>query len=212
MPRVRTRLLDRRYIPHTIVAMAAAAIIVALLAPSEQRLGETVKLIYLHASVTWVALCAFLAAAIAGLVALVGRSDRWAAWSVATLATATLFWSFHFVLGLITMRLAWGAWFWSEPRIRAGLLILGASIAGTLLAIAVQRRWAGPAISVGMAAFVLVLLSSAGRVFHPTSAIRDSSSLAIKGAVGLIVLLVAATSVQITRLFLPVSDATQRSQ
>lgn len=197
--------VHRRYIPHTIVLAALAAIAIAAIAPAEQRLGDTVKLIYLHASVTWVALAAFAASALLGLVALLRRSDTLAAWSAATLATATLYWVIHFTLGLVTMRLAWGGWFWSEPRIRAGMLILGVSLAATLLAFAVERRWLGPMLAVGIVAFIVVILSTAGRVFHPTSAIRDSNSLAIKAAVVAILTLVLATSIQVARLFATMS-------
>lgn len=194
-------LASRKYIPHTIVAAAVAAVGVSMIAPSEQRLGDTVKLIYLHASVTWVALCAFAAAGLLGLVALAWRSDRLSCWSTALLATATAFWTIHFALGLVTMRLAWGDWFWSEPRIRAGMLILGVSIAATLFALAAERGWMGPALSVAVVVFIVVLLTTTGRVFHPAGAIRESNSLAIKGSVLAIVLLTVAASIQTTRLF-----------
>jgi len=194
-------LASRKYVPHTIAAAAVAAVVVSLLAPAEERLGDTVKLIYLHASVTWVALCAFAVAGLLGLVALARRSDVLSCWSTALLATATAFWTIHFALGLVTMRLAWGDWFWSEPRIRAGMLILGVSIAATLLALAADRGWMGPALSVAVVVFIVLLLTTAGRVFHPAGAIRESNSIAIKGSVFLIVLLTVAASIQTTRLF-----------
>ncbi len=194
-------LASRKYIPHTIASAAVAAVVVSLLAPAEERLGDTVKLIYLHASVTWVALCAFAAAGLVGLVALARRSDVLSCWSTALLATATAFWTIHFALGLVTMRLAWGDWFWSEPRIRAGMLILGVSIAATLLALAADRRWIGPALSVAVVVFIVLLLTTTGRVFHPAGAIRESNSIAIKGSVFLIVLLTVAASIQTTRFF-----------
>lgn len=194
-------LVSRKYIPHTIIAAIVGAVLVSLSAPAEQRLGDTVKLIYLHASITWVALCAFIVAALLGVLALGRRSDKLACWSAATLMTATAFWVAHFVLGLVTMRLAWGGWFWSEPRIRAGMFILGVSIAATLLAISTEKRWVGPALSLGVLVFIVVLLSATGRVFHPAGAIRESNSLAIKGSVLVIVALIVTASVQTTRLF-----------
>lgn len=75
------------------------------------------------------------------------------------------------------------------------------AFAATLLAVFLDSRWAGPLLSVGIVVFIVVLLSMAGRIFHPTSAIRDSDSLVIKGAVLVIVLLMMVASVQITRLF-----------
>jgi len=197
----RVNLARRKYVPHTIAAVAITTVLVSMAAPAEERLGDTVKLIYLHASVTWVALCAFAAAGIVGIAALARRSDRLSCWSTALLATATAFWTVHFALGLVTMRLAWGDWFWSEPRIRAGMLILGVSVAATLLALAAEKNWTGPALSIAVVTFIVVLLATAGRVFHPAGAIRESNSLAIKGSVLVIVLLTLVASIQTTRLF-----------
>lgn len=193
-------LAQRKYIPCTIAASIVAAVAVAALAPAEQKLGDTVKLIYLHASITWVALATFGAAAVIGVLALVRRSDSMASWSTAALSTGTLFWVFHFAFGLVVMKLAWGGWFWSEPRVKAGMLILGVAIAATLLAYASERRWVGPVLSIGVVLFVTLLLASPGRIFHPAGAIRESDSTAIKGSVAVILLLVSAASAQTARL------------
>lgn len=200
---------DRKYIPHTIAIALAGAVGAAAVAPAEAKLGQTVKLIYLHASVTWIALLTFAAAALLGLVAIVRHSDAVGRWSVATLCTATLLWLVHFGLGLVVMKLAWGGWFWSEPRVRAGMLILGTSIAASLVATSVRPRWAGPALAIGTLVFVVLLLATIGRVFHPAGAIRSSNSIAIKGAVASILVLIAATSVQTARLFGKIAPASE---
>jgi len=122
---------------RSILAAFAAAMVIAALAPSEAKLGDTVKLIYLHASITWVSLATFVVAAIVGIAALIRRSGALAVWSRASLATATAYWIGHFLIGLVVMKLAWGGWFWSEPRVRAGMLILGVSIAATLVALSI---------------------------------------------------------------------------
>ncbi|RJQ54223.1 MAG: hypothetical protein C4521_05070 [Actinobacteria bacterium] len=194
------KLTDARYIPHTVAAAFLAAVVIAALAPAEAKLGDTVKLIYLHASITWVALAVFAAAALTGIAALLVRSETLSAWSRASLATATVYWLGHFVIGLVVMKLAWGGWFWSEPRVRAGMLILGVAIAATLVALSVDKSWAAPALSIGVLIFIYVLLASVGRVFHPQGAIRSSESLAIKGAVAAILFLVGSASLQIARL------------
>ncbi len=204
------QLADRKYIPHTIALALLASVVVAALAPAEARLGDTVKLIYLHASITWVALALFGIAALAGAAALLLRRDSLSSWSRASLATATIFWIGHFVLGLVVMKLAWGGWFWSEPRVKAGMIILGFAIAATLVALSVDRSWVSSLLAIGMVAFIAVLLASIGRIFHPSGAIRSSESMAIKGAVLAILALMGTVSFQTTRLLKPVAAATPR--
>ncbi len=196
-------LTDRRYIPYTIGLTLAAAVVIAYLAPAEAKLGNTVKLIYLHASITWIALGLFAIAGLIGLAALITRKEILSFWAQASLTTATVYWVGHFVLGLVVMKLAWGGWFWSEPRVKAGVLILGMAIAATLLASSMNNKWLSPLLSIGIAVFIVILLSTVGRIFHPQNAIFSSDSVAIKASVVLIIGLLATTSFQLMRLVKP---------
>ncbi|MGZ9235173.1 MAG: hypothetical protein ACXW4E_06580, partial [Anaerolineales bacterium] len=85
----------------------ATLIVIALLAffgPEEQSLGANVRIVYLHGAWVLTAELAFLAAGLAGLIALITRRDAFHKWSAALGRTGIVFWVSYLPLSLWAMQ------------------------------------------------------------------------------------------------------------
>lgn len=112
-----------------------SVILIALLAafgPEEQSLGSNVRIVYLHGAWVLAAELAFLAAGVAGLLALVSRKDLFHNWSAALGRTGILFWVTYLPLSLWAMQTNWNGLFLAEPRFRLALIF---AVTGVLLQI-----------------------------------------------------------------------------
>ena len=116
--------------------LAGLLLVWVILAPAETRLGNMVKLIYVHGALVWVGLVTFSVAGGLGVVALVmqhllGWTDRARTWYHGTGAggrAALIVWIAYALSAMIVTGLAWGQVIaWNEPRVRVTGLILVAA-------------------------------------------------------------------------------------
>jgi len=162
------------------VALLVAALILAGRAPSERILGGAVRIVYLHGASVWSSLLMFCAAALAGLAGLILRRESWHAWSVGLSRSATLFWWTSALLSLAAMETSWNGLYLAEPRwqlavrfgIVAALLQIGVAI--------VRRPAVGSVTNLAFAAALILALTQAPTVLHPSSPIFSSASIAIR--------------------------------
>ncbi len=78
-------------------------IVIALLAffgPEEKSLGANVRIVYLHGAWVLTAEIAFIAAGLAGLIALITRREAFHEWSAALGRTGIFFWLTYLPLSL----------------------------------------------------------------------------------------------------------------
>jgi FtsH-binding integral membrane protein len=182
----------------------AVLVILLVLSPSEQTLGQVVKLVYLHGALVRTGLLAFTAAGILGLIALVTRRDWAIHWGRATGHAALLVWIVYVLSSMVVTYLAWGvAIAWGEPRVRVSAQILIAALAFWVVSLFLRDWRADAALDAVLGALAWILIRGAGVVIHPVDPIGGSSSAAIKafyaGIVACVILLAGDLTVWLKR-------------
>jgi hypothetical protein len=152
-----------------------------VLAPSEARLGNVVKLVYLHGALVWAGLAAFSLAGGLALAALISRRPFWYRGTQAAGHAALLAWSFYVLSAMIVTGLTWGQLIaWNEPRVRATALILGAAVLLSLVSRAVAHRDFSAFVNLVMGIVPWVVVRQAGVIRHPIDPIGGSESASIQ--------------------------------
>lgn len=153
-----------------------AAFLVAALAPLEKTLGVNARIVYLHGAWVWTAMLAFLAAALAGLGGLVGRSETWHEWSQALGRAGLCFWITFLPMSLYVMQANWNGLYLDEPRFR---IPLNLAIAGMLLQVGLsfipQAHWTSLA-NLAFAVALFTSMNAVQAVLHPESPIFQSDA------------------------------------
>ena len=181
-------------------------IVIALLAffgPEEKSLGANVRIVYLHGAWVLSAELAFVAAALAGLIALITKRDIFHQWSAALGRTGIIFWVTYLPLSLWAMESNWNGLFLSEPRFRLAVIF---AVTGILLQVGLWLMNINWITSVANIIFIVVLrviFSSASNIMHPPpSPIFNSGNYAIIGFFLALILLTLVAAYFLTRVFL----------
>jgi len=163
------------------------------MAPAEARLGNLVKLIYVHGALVWVGLLTFALAGGLALVALMTRRVAWYDASRAASDTALVVWSLYTLSAMAVTALAWGQVIaWNEPRVRASaLILLGAAVLWLVVRL-VDHPVFGVVVNLVMGIVPWVVVRQAEVIRHPVDPIGGSESVRIQLFYALIVLTVAA--------------------
>jgi hypothetical protein len=183
-------------------------ILIALLAmfgPEEQSLGSNVRIVYLHGAWVLAAELAFIAAGLAGLLALITKRGLLHNWSAALGRTGIFFWVTYLPLSLWAMQTNWNGLFLAEPRFRLALIF---AVTGVLLQVGlwlVSMDWV---TSLANVIFIIVLravFAGADNVMHPPpSPIFNSGNFAIIGFFLALILLSMLAAYFLTRVFLKI--------
>ena len=177
--------------------------VLALFGPEEQSLGANVRIVYLHGAWVLAAEAAFLAAGVAGLIALVIKRDVFHNWSAALGRTGIVFWVTYLPLSLWAMQTNWNGLFLVEPRFRLALIF---AVTGVLLQIGlwlINMDWVTALANVIYVVVLRVIFSTADNVMHPPpSPIFNSGNHAIIGFFIALILLSLLAAYFLTRAFL----------
>src|ERR1044072_4236531 len=181
-------------------------IVIALLAlfgPEEKSLGANVRLVYLHGAWVLSAELAFVAAALAGAVALITRRDAFHRWSAALGRTGIFFWLTYLPLSLWAMESNWNGLFLSEPRFRLAVIF---AVTGVLLQIGlwlINTNWITSIANIVFIVVLRMIFATADNVMHPPpSPIFNSGNYAIIGFFLALILLTLVAAYFLTQLFL----------
>lgn len=168
-----------RHLPILIPLVGLIAFLVAF-GPPERSLGMRVRVVYLHGAWVWTALAGFATAASAGAVGLAFRRRSLHTWSESFARAATIFWVTYLPISLVAMQANWNGLFLEEPRWRIGLDF---AIVAVLLQVGLvgigQPAWSS-ALNITFFGALVLALTSAQQVMHPTSPIIDSPSSEIR--------------------------------
>ena len=185
-------------------------IVIALLAlfgPEEKSLGANVRIVYLHGAWVLSAELAFVAAAVAGLIALITRREVFHRWSAALGRTGIIFWITYLPLSLWAMESNWNGLFLSEPRFRLAVIF---AVTGTLLQIGlwlINTSWITSAANIIFIVVLRIIFATASNVMHPPpSPIFNSGNYAIIGFFVALILLTLVAAYFLTRVFMKVSE------
>nr|NIV39568.1 hypothetical protein [Anaerolineae bacterium] len=139
----RLEILRNRVLPVLAVVLFALLLLWVVLAPSETRLGNLVKLVFVHGALVWSGLLAFTIAGALGLVSLAARHLLGAIAPAARTHAPVLYrgaasaglaalivWIAYVISSMAVTGLTWGQVIaWDEPRVQAtGLILLAALV------------------------------------------------------------------------------------
>lgn len=110
--------------PLALVTSAAALAAALAISPREIVLGDTVRILYLHAGAAWVAYLAYGTTALAALLFLRTRARRWDHLAVAAAEVGLVLTTVTLGSGMIWARAAQGWWWqWSDRRLTLTLFL-----------------------------------------------------------------------------------------
>jgi hypothetical protein len=195
-------IIRKRALPLLAAGLFALLLVWVVLAPSESRLGNLVKLVFVHGALVWSGLLAFTLAGVLGLVSLAvryllglivpsaqGRALVWYRGTESAGLAALIVWVAYVISSMAVTGLTWGQLVaWNEPRVQAIGLILLAAIVLYIVARLVANRDFTAIISVLMGIVPWVVVKQAGVIRHPVDPIGGSESAAIQQYYGLILL------------------------
>lgn len=178
-------------------------VLLALFGPEERSLGANVRIVYLHGAWVLAAELAFIAAGLAGALALLTKRDPFHRWSAALGRTGIFFWVTYLPLSLWAMQTNWNGLFLSEPRFRLALIF---AVTGVLLQVGlwlINTAWITSAANLLFIVVLRLIFSTAENVMHPPpSPIFNSGNFAIIGFFLGLILLTLVAAYFLTRLFL----------
>lgn len=204
----RLEIARRRALPLLAIVLLILLVIWVVLAPAESRLGNLIKLVFVHGALVWSGLLAFTIAGALGLVSLALDCRAAAARSMAPVwyrgtesagVAALLVWVAYVISSMAVTELAWGtAIAWNEPRVRATGSILLAALALFIVARLVANRRFTAVVSVLMGIVPWFVVRQAGVIRHPVDPIGGSESASIQTFYVLILLTVIGLTITLT--------------
>lgn len=181
--------------------------LLALFGPEEQTLGANVRVVYLHGAWVLASELAFLAAGLAGLLALVAKREALHNWSAALGRTGIFFWVTYLPLSLWAMQTNWNGLFLAEPRFRLALIF---AVTGVLLQVGlwlINMDWVTSLANVIFIVVLRLVFAGADNVMHPPpSPIFNSGNFAIIGFFLALILLSLLAAYFLTRVFLKAKE------
>ena len=187
-----------------------SVIVIALLAlfgPEEKSLGASVRIVYLHGAWVLAAELAFVAAGLAGLIALITRRSAFHKWSAALGRTGIFFWITYLPLSLWAMQSNWNGLFLAEPRFRLAAIF---AVTGVLLQVGlwlVNTDWITSAANLIFIVVLRLVFSTAENIMHPPpSPIFNSGNYVIIGFFLALIALTLLAAYFLTRIFLRTSS------
>jgi hypothetical protein len=193
-------------IKSPLTAFFITIIVIALLAlfgPEEKSLGANVRIVYLHGAWVLAAELAFVAAAVAGLLALVLKRAAFHRWSAALGRTGIFFWVTYLPLSLWAMQSNWNGLFLAEPRFRLAAIF---AVTGVLLQVGlwlINMDWITSLANILFIIVLRLVFATASNVMHPPpSPIFNSGNYVIIGFFIALIVLTLVASYFLARVFL----------
>ncbi|GIS64866.1 MAG: cytochrome C biogenesis protein CcmC [Chloroflexota bacterium] len=91
--------------------------------PTEQNLGISQRIFYVHVPVAWVGMVAIFVVAIGSVLHLITRNDRWDAIAYSGAEIGLIFGTLMLVTGALWAKPAWGVWWQWDPKLTTALIL-----------------------------------------------------------------------------------------
>ncbi len=210
----RLEIVRRIALPLLAAVLLILLVVWGVLAPAESRLGNVIKLVFVHGALVWSGLLAFTIAGVLGLVALIANHimvtpaarglararsrararnsvPAWYRGTESASLSALIVWVAYVISSMAVTGLAWGQVIaWNEPRVRATGLILLAALLLYVVARLVANRDFTAVVGVLMGIVPWIVVKQAGVMRHPVDPIGGSESATIQTFYALILLTV----------------------
>lgn len=109
----------------TALLLAAAAFGVFFVAPEDADQGIIQKIFYFHVAIALVGMLAFAVGAVAGILHLRSREERYDEIGVVSIGIGLVFALLVVITGSIWAKASWGTWWvWTDPRLVTFLIVL----------------------------------------------------------------------------------------
>ena len=91
--------------------------------PTEQNLGISQRIFYVHVPVAWVGMVAIFVVAIGSVLHLITRNDRWDVIAYSDAEIGLIFGTLMLVTGALWAKPAWGVWWQWDPKLTTALIL-----------------------------------------------------------------------------------------
>ena len=91
--------------------------------PTEQNLGISQRIFYVHVPVAWVGMVAIFVVAIGSVLHLITRNDRWDSIAYSAAEIGLIFGTLMLVTGALWAKPAWGVWWQWDPKLTTALIL-----------------------------------------------------------------------------------------
>jgi cation transport ATPase len=162
-------------------AIVLMQIIILLLAPEEKTIGNGIKPVYLHVSLTWTGMALFFITALLGLEMLFSKSGTLESWHRICFTAALLFFGSGLLVSLYASYVNWGGIPLQEPKFRMAVNVIVAGFAGWYLRELAKPRAIKALSSLIPVGFMFLGSSGPRMVLHPENPVM-TSPLGIKGS------------------------------
>ncbi len=163
----------------TLLLLTLLVAVLLVFAPAEQTLGQALKLVYFHVTLSYAGLFAFYGAGLLGLVYLIRPKTVIGLWSRELGSAALLVWAVSVLLSLVSMQVVWGGMFWLEPLTIAAITVLFLAGGKELIVRGTGLRFTAIANAV-FAAALYIIRNNLERVMHPENPIAHADNLWLK--------------------------------
>ena len=104
----------RKFIPLILILLCA--VLLLAFAPNEKTLGNGIKPVYIHVSLTWSGMVGFILAAVLGLVGLIKTNQRLVSWMKTIFLASLTVYLAGFLMSMWASYVNWGGIPFREPR------------------------------------------------------------------------------------------------
>jgi heme exporter protein C len=183
----------------TLAGMALALWMALFYAPTDAIEGQAQRIFYVHVPMAWLGMLSFVVMALAGVVYLKGRDERWDWVARAAGETGTLFITLALLTGSLWGRTTWGTWWTWDARLTTTLILWFVYVGYLMLRNALGRTpasaRAGAVMSIVCVIDVPIIYESVNwwRTLHPTAEVGTPDALPFAVVLTLLVALVAFT-------------------
>ena len=91
--------------------------------PTEQNLGISQRIFYVHVPVAWVGMVAIFVVAIGSVLHFITRNDSWDAIAYSAAEIGLIFGTLMLVTGALWAKPAWGVWWQWDPKLTTALIL-----------------------------------------------------------------------------------------
>lgn len=107
----------------TIVLFTLATAMVFFYAPMERVMGAVQKVFYFHVAAGWVGMVSFFIAALAGILYLIKKDEKWDLVGYSAIEIGIVFTLINVITGAIWARPIWNAWWTWDPRLTTATIV-----------------------------------------------------------------------------------------
>jgi len=107
----------------SVVMVALAVYLVFIVAPTERTMGMSQRIFYFHVGSGWVGAVAFLAALVAGVLALRTGERKWDRLAASAVEVGLVFITMIIITGSIWARATWNTWWTWSPRLTSAAVM-----------------------------------------------------------------------------------------